>query len=299
MNGVLNIYKEKGYTSHDVVAVLRKIFKQKRIGHCGTLDPAAEGVLPVCLGRATRLVDEISEGTKTYRAVLLLGVETDTYDMEGQILSEKNVQLNFSEVCDCIYSFRGEVMQVPPMYSARKVNGQKLYDLARKGVEVERQAVPVHFHRLEIMKYDFPEITLEITCSKGTYIRSLCHDIGEKLGCGGCMKSLLRTRVGRFDMEDAVRLSEVKVFAEMGRLQEILTTIPDLFPALPRVKTVSGCDRLAENGNILSMDCFESQGISEEENRLIVYDSEGRLIGLYRRKEQRDEFLPDKMLLED
>ena len=197
-HGVINIYKEPGFTSHDVVAKLRGILRQKKIGHTGTLDPAAEGVLPVCLGKGTKLCDLLTDKRKTYQAVLLLGTETDTQDMTGTILSEKPTeQLTEPAVRGAAESFVGPYMQVPPMYSALKVNGKKLYELARAGKEVERAARPVEIYDLQIDAVELPRVTMTVTCSKGTYIRTLCHDIGEKLGCGGCMEKLIRTRVDR------------------------------------------------------------------------------------------------------
>ena len=193
-HGVINIYKEPGFTSHDVVAKLRGILRQKKIGHTGTLDPAAEGVLPVCLGKGTKLCDLLTDKRKTYQAVLLLGTETDTQDMTGTILSEKPTeQLTEPAVRGAAESFVGPYMQVPPMYSALKVNGKKLYELARAGKEVERAARPVEIYDLQIDAVELPRVMMTVTCSKGTYIRTLCHDIGEKLGCGGCMEELVRT----------------------------------------------------------------------------------------------------------
>ena len=209
MNGILNVYKEPGFTSHDVVAKLRGICKQKKIGHTGTLDPEASGVLPVCLGNATKLCDLLTDKDKEYRAVLLLGVETDTQDTTGQILAEKEVNAGEEDVRSAILSFVGPYDQIPPMYSALKVNGKKLYELAREGQEVERKARRITIHEIRILEINLPEVKLEVTCSKGTYIRTLCHDIGQKLGCGGCMKELLRTRVERFGLEDSIRLGEI------------------------------------------------------------------------------------------
>ena len=187
-HGVINIYKEPGFTSHDVVAKLRGILRQKKIGHTGTLDPAAEGVLPVCLGKGTKLCDLLTDKRKTYQAVLLLGTETDTQDMTGTILSEKPTeQLTEPAVRGAAESFVGPYMQVPPMYSALKVNGKKLYELARAGKEVERAARPVEIYDLQIDAVELPRVTMTVTCSKGTYIRTLCYDIGRKLGCGGCL----------------------------------------------------------------------------------------------------------------
>lgn len=192
MNGILNVYKEPGFTSHDVVAKLRGICKQKKIGHTGTLDPEASGVLPVCLGNATKLCDLLTDKDKEYRAVLLLGVETDTQDTTGQILAEKEVNADEEDVRSAILSFVGPYDQIPPMYSALKVNGQKLCDLARKGQVVERKSRRITIHSIEIEDISLPRVTMRVACSRGTYIRTLCHDIGQKLGCGGAMERLER-----------------------------------------------------------------------------------------------------------
>lgn len=218
IHGVINIYKERGFTSHDVVGKLRGILRQKKIGHTGTLDPDAEGVLPVCLGKATKLCDLLTDKEKTYRAVLLLGKTTDTQDVSGTVLSEAPVTAEEEKVREAILSFVGDYDQIPPMYSALKVNGQKLCDLARAGKEVERKPRRVTIREIRIEKIDLPrDCTMEVTCSKGTYIRTLCQDIGENLGCGGCMESLLRTRVERFSLEDAIKLGEVEAIkAEKG-----------------------------------------------------------------------------------
>ena len=185
INGVLNIYKEKGFTSHDVVAKLRGITKQKKIGHTGTLDPDAQGVLPVCLGKATKLCDMLTDKDKVYEAVLLLGKSTDTQDITGTVLEEKSISgLTEEAVRKCIQAFIGEQEQIPPMYSALKVNGKKLYELAREGIEIERKARRITIHDIEILEVNLPRVRMSVHCSKGTYIRTLCNDIGEKLGCG-------------------------------------------------------------------------------------------------------------------
>ena len=198
IHGVLNVYKEAGFTSHDVVAKLRGILKQKKIGHTGTLDPDAVGVLPVCLGKGTRLCDMLTDETKTYETVLLLGKSTDTQDISGTVIVEAQPETEEEKIRACIAGFEGEYMQIPPMYSALKVNGKKLYELAREGIQVERKPRRVQFHRIRILELAPPRVKMEVTCSKGTYIRTLCHDIGETLGCHGCMEHLTRTRVGRF-----------------------------------------------------------------------------------------------------
>ena len=187
MDGLLNVYKERGFTSHDVVAKLRGILKQKKIGHTGTLDPEAEGVLPVCLGKATKVCGLLTDKDKTYRAVLLLGVETDTQDTGGRILSQKEIKAGEEEVRKAVMGFVGGYDQIPPMYSALNLDGKKLYELARQGKEVERKARRVTIHEIVIEKVELPRVTMTVTCSKGTYIRTLCHDIGQVLGCGGCM----------------------------------------------------------------------------------------------------------------
>ena len=250
-HGVINIYKEPGFTSHDVVAKLRGILRQKKIGHTGTLDPAAEGVLPVCLGKGTKLCDLLTDKRKTYQAVLLLGTETDTQDMTGTILSEKPTeQLTEPAVRGAAESFVGPYMQVPPMYSALKVNGKKLYELARAGKEVERAARPVEIYDLQIDAVELPRVMMTVTCSKGTYIRTLCHDIGEKLGCGGCMEKLIRTRVDRFAIGDSLRLSEVEALAKAGQIEDRIVPVDGMFEDCPAYVSESEVlDKLLQNGN--------------------------------------------------
>ena len=231
VNGILNVYKEKGYTSHDVVAKLRGIVGQKKIGHTGTLDPDAEGVLPVCLGRATKVCDMLTEKDKTYEAVLLLGKETDTQDISGTVLRVGETEgLTQEQVKDCVMSFVGEYDQIPPMYSALKVNGKKLYELAREGKMIERKSRKVEIKEIRILEMALPRVRMEVSCSKGTYIRTLCHDIGEKLGCFGCMESLLRTKVSRFEIESSLKLSEIQKKREEGKLSEIMQCFSNILP---------------------------------------------------------------------
>ncbi len=226
INGIINVYKEKGYTSFDVVAKLRGILKTKKIGHTGTLDPDAEGVLPVCLGKATKVCDLLTDKNKEYVAVMLLGKVTDTQDTTGTVLEEHLVEVTEEQVKEAVFSFTGEYMQVPPMYSALKVNGKKLCELARAGVTVERQARPVQLYSIEIIKMELPRVCMRVRCSKGTYIRTLCQDIGEKLSCGACMESLLRTKVSEFCVQDALRLSEIE-----ERVQKAAGQTPSEAPA--------------------------------------------------------------------
>ena len=222
LNGIINIYKEKGFTSHDVVAKMRGICKQKKIGHTGTLDPDATGVLPVCLGSGTKLCDMLTDKDKEYVAELLLGVITDTQDISGQILEQREVQVSEEQVRETVMGFQGDYMQIPPMYSALKVNGKKLYELARAGKEVERHARPVRIHEIEIIEMRLPVVKIRVACSKGTYIRTLCADIGEKLGCGGTMQSLLRTKVGIFELDKAVTLAQLEAIRDEDGLESIL-----------------------------------------------------------------------------
>ena len=227
MDGVINIYKEAGWTSFDVVAKMRGILKIKKIGHTGTLDPAATGVLPVCIGKGTKKVESFMADDKVYRAVMLLGVTTDSQDMTGEVLTRTEVNADERQVREAVMSFVGGYNQLPPMYSAKKVGGKKLVDLARKGVEVERKPRFVNIMDIDIEEMNLPRVTMKVTCSKGTYIRTLCHDIGQKLGCGAAMESLVRTRVGRFKLEDAVKLEDLQRFADEDRLNDVVIT--DIF----------------------------------------------------------------------
>jgi len=209
MNGILNIFKPTGMTSFDVVRIIKKISHVKKVGHAGTLDPEASGVLPVCIGKATKAIDYIMGDFKIYEAELKLGVITDTYDKEGKILKESEVNSSIDEITQCINSFVGEIKQVPPMYSALKVNGKKLYELARAGIEIEREARPITIYDIEITSIKIPYVRFVVKCSKGTYIRSLCYDIGELLKCGGMMWNLQRTATGQFHIEDSINIQDL------------------------------------------------------------------------------------------
>ncbi|MGN0376257.1 MAG: tRNA pseudouridine(55) synthase TruB [Suilimivivens sp.] len=295
-HGMINVYKEKGFTSHDVVAKLRGICKQKKIGHTGTLDPEAVGVLPVCLGCATRLCDMLTDKDKEYIAVLRLGITTDTQDITGKVIEEREVLVSTEEVREVISSFQGDQLQVPPMYSALKVNGKKLYELAREGKEVERQARPVTIHKIEILEENLPEFTIKVNCSKGTYIRTLCHDIGQKLSCGGTMVSLKRTRVGSFAIEEAYTLSQLQNLSDAGRLAEILVPVEKVFEHLPGITVKENAMNALLNGNQLKEDeilDLSGEAVSAEEVRVYSYD--GRFFGIYGYRRDRKLFCPVKM----
>ena len=299
VNGILNVYKEKGYTSHDVVAKLRGIVGQKKIGHTGTLDPDAEGVLPVCLGRATKVCDMLTEKDKTYEAVLLLGKETDTQDISGTVLRVGETEgLTQEQVKDCVMSFVGEYDQIPPMYSALKVNGKKLYELAREGKTIERKSRKVEIKEIRILEMALPRVRMEVSCSKGTYIRTLCQDIGENLGCGGCMESLLRTRVERFSLEDAIKLGEVEALkAEKGLdgLMEKILPIDGMFPdALKAVVPEDGMKALV-NGNSLKENQIRPERAAADNERVRVYDEAGRFYALYRYEAAEKQYRLEKM----
>ena len=289
MDGILVIRKEKGYTSHDVVAKLRGILHMKKIGHTGTLDPAAEGVLPVALGRGTRLVELLTEKEKTYEAVLRLGVSTDTQDMTGTVLSEMPVTVTEEEVREVVESFVGEQMQVPPMYSALKVNGKKLYELAREGKTIERKPRPVVFYEIRIMDISLPLVRISVTCSKGTYIRTLCNDIGEKLGCGGAMEELLRTRSGNFTLEESLMLSQVEEAVSDGPIMEKIVPVEEVLSMYPALTATVEGDRLLHNGNPLPETMV--QGGNREE-KVRMYKSSGDFTGIYGWDEKKEKYVP-------
>ena len=282
IHGVINVYKEQGFTSHDVVAKLRGIVGQKKIGHTGTLDPDAVGVLPVCLGRATKLCDMLTDKDKVYEAVMLLGVETDTQDTTGQILkSSETDEITEEQVRAAVLDFVGDYNQVPPMYSALKINGKKLYELAREGKTVERAARRVQIFDIEILSIALPRVTMKVHCSKGTYIRTLCHDIGQKLGCGACMEKLTRTKVSRFEIKDSLTLAQIEVLKKEDRLSEILVPIDQMFANYPSIIVSGEAARLAYNGNgIKDRDVRKDENILDEAY-VRVYDDVEDFIGVY------------------
>lgn len=299
INGIVNIYKEKGYTSHDVVAVLRKVVGQKKIGHTGTLDPDATGVLPVCLGRATKVCELLTDHDKTYEALLLLGKTTDTQDISGEVLEERDPgDLTEEEVRSCIESFIGEYDQIPPMYSALKVNGKKLYELAREGKTVERKSRRVQIHGIRILEMNLPHVRMEVDCSKGTYIRTLCHDIGEKLQVGGCMEELERTKVGRFLKEDAVTLDEVRQKMEQGEGAELFTPLDQIFAELPAVTVTDAKAWMSYNGNDLPERVLLEKEAWTDGQEVRVYDSRKNFIGLYQYRAPKKLFHIKKMFLD-
>lgn len=315
-NGIINVYKEAGFTSHDVVARLRGICKMKKIGHTGTLDPEAVGVLPVCFGSGTKLCDLLTDWDKEYIAVLRMGVVTDTQDMTGQVVSvcdpECMADITEEQVRDAILGFQGTYDQIPPMYSALKVNGKKLYELARAGKEVERRPRPVQIKEIEILSLELPVAKLRIVCSKGTYIRTLCHDIGAKLGCGGAMESLTRSRVGIFGIEDALTLAELERLRDENKIPDVIISPDAIFEAYPSVIVNEQGGRMVQNGNQLGkaqiarivrpgqpVQSGQAVVFAElaEGEQVRVYDGGGKFYGIYVCRSTAGVLKPVKMFL--
>lgn len=298
INGIINIYKEADFTSHDVVAKLRGIVKQKKIGHTGTLDPDAVGVLPVCFGNATKLCDMLTDKSKEYRACMLLGETSDTQDASGTILSRTQVNVNEEEVRDAVMSFVGEYDQIPPMYSALKVNGKKLYELARQGVEIERKPRRVEIHHIKIEEINLPRVTFSVGCSKGTYIRTLCADIGDRLGCGALMETLQRTRVGNFHIEQALKLSQIEELVRENRLEEYVIAPDAVFEEYESLTVMPEFDKVLLNGNKLYFKQVRAVRKRFEDGEWTrVYAGNGTFTGVYTYCEQEHCFKPYKMFL--
>ena len=292
VNGIINVYKEKGDTSFDVVAKLRGIFKQKKIGHTGTLDPDAEGVLPVCLGKATKVCDLLTDKSKEYEAVLLLGKVTE------------------EAVRETVLSFVGDYMQIPPMYSALKVNGKKLCDLAREGKTVERQARPVKILTIDILDVTLPRVRMRVHCSKGTYIRTLCQDIGEKLGCGGCMESLLRTQVSEFLLKDALKIGEIEQLVKECTKElppeawsrahfPFVRSVDSVFLQYQKGVVPEQFSKVLYNGNRIEPEMIRSFEASMQQKPIRIYDEKDHFIGIYEFQQERGNFKPVKVFMEE
>lgn len=299
INGIINIYKEAGFTSHDVVAKLRGIVGQRKIGHTGTLDPDAVGVLPVCLGNATKLCDLMTDKSKEYEACMRLGVATDTQDMSGNVIARKEVTADEEAVRAAVMGFVGGYEQIPPMYSALKVNGRKLYELAREGREVERAPRHVDIPYIKIIEIDIPLVRFTVGCSKGTYIRSLCADIGDKLGCGAAMEALCRTRVGNFKIEDAYTLDDVEAFVKSGNCEKIIIMPDSVFMEYAGAAVKHEGQSALLNGNKLvrgQLD-FDSETVFNDGDIIRVYDVNGEFRAVYVFEKGEGCFKPYKMFL--
>lgn len=279
MNGIICVNKPEGFTSFDVIAKLRGIMKIRRLGHGGTLDPMAVGVLPVFVGTATKACDIMPDNTKSYRAGFRLGQITDTQDITGEVLASSDMPVSRDAIEAVIPDFVGDIMQLPPMYSAVQINGQRLYDLARQGVEVERTPRQIHIDCLELVEYDenTREGTLEIYCGKGTYIRTIINDIGEKLGSGGIMTSLVRTSSGGFTLDECYTMEEIQQAADEDRLEELILPIERVFATLPRLRLNEVQTRMYKNG--VKLDISRVHHIKPDKELYAVYGFDGGFIG--------------------
>lgn len=332
INGIINVFKEQGFTSHDVVAKLRGILHQKKIGHTGTLDPDAVGVLPVCLGNGTKLCDLLTDTDKVYRASMILGMTTDTQDTSGEISGDCMAVCTEDDIRRAVNSFIGEYDQIPPMYSAIKIKGRKLYELAREGKEVQRPPRKVKIHEITIEEIEpvlsledligdkdkkisgksasipfkcmpsvFPKvrITMSVCCSKGTYIRTLCHDIGVRLGTGGCMSALERTKVGIFTIENAMTLSSIEKSVADGSFHKSVLPVDSMFSYMPSLTVNDFGERLLHNGNPLPENVFTEVWDETSGDGILVrvYDCSGNFTAIYSYNRKHREFKTVKMFL--
>ena len=307
INGIINVYKEVGYTSRDAVSRLTGILRQRKIGHTGTLDPVAEGVLPMCVGKATKLCELLTDHKKQYIAVMKLGIATDTEDTTGEIVEKTDYPENWYEenltaenLTKITDKFIGTQFQTPPMYSAKRVNGRRLYELAREGKVIERKPCEINVYGIEIKNIDIinREITVIVDCSKGTYIRTLCKDIGEALGCKAAMKSLLRTRTGDFYLENSYKLDEIEKIVKENRVDEIIIPIEKIFHNLRRIDVTGYASVLLDNGGILNMEEArletESDNIKDGE-KFRMYNKDGEFKAVYCYYEKINALKIDKM----
>lgn len=281
MNGVLNIFKPKGMSSFDAVRVVKKVAGTGKVGHTGTLDPEATGVLPICIGRATKIIDYIMDSEKVYEVTLKLGIRTTTYDLEGEVLEERDPShLTEEEILNAINSFKGEYSQIPPMYSALKQNGVRLYELARKGIEVERKGRLVNIYNLEDIKINNPYISMKVTCSKGTYIRSLCYDIGEKLGVFATMTQLNRAKTSVFSQEKSININELT----KENINDYILSMEEALEKYDKIIVNKKYAKLLVNGVRVADDRFTKDKVIN--NKLYrVYDDENNFIGLGERND--------------
>lgn len=283
MNGVIVIDKPSDFTSFDVVAVMRRLSGQRKIGHTGTLDPMATGVLPLLLGRATRAASLLEDADKIYEAEFLLGVQTDTQDSTGKVLSESDHPVSRAQLLDALPAFRGDILQTPPMYSAVSKDGKRLYELARKGIEVEREARPITIYQLELLEYREEERrgTLRVSCSKGTYIRTLCEDLGRALGTYGILTALRRTAACGFSLEQAITLPQARVLSAAGTLAERLQPVDGLFPSSPKLTVTAAQSLRFQNGGALALNRLSSAAKAWADGQQVrVYSPEQDFLGL-------------------
>ena len=307
LNGIINVYKEVGFTSRDAVSKLTGILRQRKIGHTGTLDPAAEGVLPMCIGKATKLCELLTDHRKQYIAEIKFGIATDTEDTTGEIVEETGFSnewykehLSEAVLSKVISGFIGRQLQTPPMYSAKRVGGKRLYELAREGKVIERKPCEITIYSIEIKNIDASrrEATIVVDCSKGTYIRTLCKDIGDELGCKAAMKSLIRTKTGDFLLENSYKLDEIEKLVKENRVSEIIIPIEDVFKNLQRVDVSGYAAILLENGGIIKADAAKPDlEVLEPKNceKFRMYNDKGEFKAVYSYNGDINAFKIDKM----
>ena len=307
MNGILNVNKPGGQTSFSIVALVKRLSGEQRVGHAGTLDPQATGVLPICLGQGTRVIEFLVEATKAYWAQIELGVATDTYDASGKVTQKGDPsRISQGQLESALTSFRGSIQQTPPMYSALRYHGKRLYELARAGIEVERRSRPIEIHHLELIDWQPPLVTIKVVCGKGTYIRSLAHDIGQALGCGANLKSLIRLRYGPFDIRDAVSMPQLEDAFHYGYWQHFVYPIDTVLLHWAAIVVSDETGRVIRNGCPLvleSNDSNEGNGYlkqyipasSSSENRCRVYTPDGCFLGVLRFNPERGQWQPEKV----
>ena len=300
MDGILNINKPQGETSFGVVAMVKRLSGERRVGHAGTLDPAATGVLPICLGQGTRVIEFLVDTTKVYRAQIELGVATDTYDASGKIIQKGDPSgISQAQLESALTSFCGLIQQTPPMYSAVKHHGKRLYQLARAGIEVERRSRLIRIHLVELVDWQPPVVTIEVVCGKGTYIRSLAHDLGQALGCGANLKRLTRLRCGLFDIKDAVSMPQLEHAFRYGYWQHFVHPIDTVLLNWTAMVVSDATERTIKNGCslVLGNGCFEQNlsGLSSFENRCRVYTSDGCFLAVLRFNPEAGQWQPEKV----
>lgn len=292
MNGIINVCKNTGQSSFDVVAKIRRYAKEKKVGHTGTLDPEASGVLPVCLGKATKIIEYIMENKKVYRVTFQLGVITTTYDLEGEVIKENSIEhIKEDKIIKTIGEFKGEIEQIPPMYSALKKDGVRLYELARKGIEVEREARKITINSIENIEINLPYVTMDVNCSKGTYIRSLCYDIGEKLEVGATMTALIRIANGEFKIEDSINIKDLNE----ENIKEHVLSLEDALVDFPKFEVDDNFKNLLINGVCVGNKKIYRGKKIEVEKLYRVYDEKNNLLGLGKRTEKG--FKIEKLLI--
>lgn len=300
MNGIIIIDKPKGHTSFDVIAIMRKLAGQRKIGHTGTLDPMATGVLPLLFGKATRAQSLIPDTNKEYIAEFQLGIVTDTQDITGAVLSRTESNIKGQDIQLILPEFTGEIMQLPPMYSAVQKDGKRLYDLARKGIEIERDARPITIHKLELLSFDEQSQAgrLVISCSKGTYIRTLCQDIGEKLGVGATLTGLRRTIACNYSLDDAITLDEARVLSEQGRLSDKLRATDSIFSTLEKVAITDNQTTRFKNGGGLMLSRLKLPSGIKNGNNIRVYSLKDEFLGLGEINGEKEELSVKKLFCE-